>query len=138
MKINFKKVNDLLISKYKAKIITKQQFKNAVYGLGREDIDDSISTLSEGLITSENVVLYLINDATVLNENCKCVDPQMYSLGEITPLPLSGFMPYILFIAELSKDKSEMINYAKWGSFADNIYDELYTLKKQQENMLSK
>lgn len=138
MKINFKKVNNLLTTKYKATIITKQQFKNAVYGFNREDIDDDISTLSEGIITNENAVFYLINDAIVLNENCKCVDPQMYSSGQTIPAPLSGFMPYILFIAELSEDKSEMINYAKWGSFSDNIFDELYTLKKQQDNIPTK
>ena len=138
MKIDFKKVNNLLTTKYKAKIITKQQFKNAVYGFNREDIDDDISALSEGIITSENAVFYLINDTTVLNENCKCVDPQMYPSGQTIPAPLSGFMPYILFIAELSEDKSEIINYAKWGSFADNIFDELYTLKKQQDNTPTK
>ena len=130
MKIDFTNVNDLLTTKYKATIITKQQFKDAVYGFNREDIDNSISTLSEGIITNENAVFYLINDTEVLNKNCKCINPQMCPSGKTTPAPLSGFMPYILFIAELSEDKSEMINYAKWASFADNIFDELYTLKK--------
>lgn len=138
MKINFKKVNDLLITKYKAQIITKQQFKHAVYGFNREDIDDDISTLSEGLITNVNAVFYLINDTTVLNENCKCINPQMYPSGQTIPAPLSGFMPYILFIAELSEDKTEMVNYAKWGSFADNIFDELHSLKEQQDNIPAK
>ena len=127
MRIDFTKVNDLLTTKYKATIITKQQFKDAVYGFNRDDIDNSISTLSEGIITNENAVFYLINDTEVLNKYCKCINPQMYPSGKIMPAPLSGFMPYILFIAELSEDKSEMINYAKWGSFADNIFDELYT-----------
>ena len=138
MNIDFKKVNDLLTTKYKATIITKQQFKDAVYGFNREDIDDDISTLSEGIITNENAIFYLINDIEVLNKNCQCINPQMYPLGKTMPAPLSGFMPYILFIAELSEDKSEMINYAKWGSFADNIFDELYTLKKQQDNIPAK
>lgn len=52
IKIDFTKVNDLLTTKYKATIITKQQFKDAVYGFNREDIDNSISTLSEGIITN--------------------------------------------------------------------------------------
>jgi len=61
-RIDFTKVNDLLTTKYNATIITKQQFKDAVYGFNREDIDNSISTFSEGIITNENAVFYLIND----------------------------------------------------------------------------
>lgn len=128
-KINFEKANNLLITKYKATIITIQQFKEAVYGFNRDDLSDDVSTLSEGMINNENAVFYLINDVTVLNDNCTCVDPQMYPSGKTLPLPLSGFMPYILFIAELSEDKSTIINYAKWGSFSDNIFDELCDLK---------
>lgn len=137
-KISFKKVNDLLIIKYKAKIITKQQFKDAVYGFNRIDIDDDISILSEGIIPSENSMFYLINDVSVLNENCKCINPQMCPSGQTIPSPLSGFMPYILIVAELSEDKTEVIRYAKWGSFADNIFDELYALEKQQDNIPTK
>ena len=57
----------------------------------------------------------------------------MYLSGQTIPMPLSGFMPYILFVAELSDDKKYMINYAKWGSFADNIFDELHTLEKKEK-----
>ena len=136
MQINFKKVNDFLTAKYKAKIITKQQFKNAVYGFNREDLDDNISSLSEGVITSENAVFYLINDVTVLNANCKCVAPQIYPSGQTIPAPLSGFMPYIVFVAELSDDKKQIINYAKWGSFGDSLFEELYELELENENQL--
>ena len=54
--ISTKKLNNLLLGKYHAEIISKQQFKNAIYGLNRDDISDDISTLTEGIIDSENVL----------------------------------------------------------------------------------
>lgn len=137
MKINFKKVNDLLLNKYQASIISKQQFKDAIYGPNRTDLDDDICCLTEGIIDSENAIFYLINKVKILNKYCKCVNPAY--TGEITEItPLTEFFPYIVFVAELSEDKTEMVNYAKWGSFADNIFDELYSLKEQQDNILAK
>jgi hypothetical protein len=133
-KISMKKLNNLLLNKYKAEVISKQQFKNAIYGFNREDISDDISILSEGIITNENAVYYLIKDTTVLNNNCKCVNPQMYPSGQTIPAPLSGFMPYIVFVAELSEDKQYMVNYARWGSFGDNLFEELYKLELETEN----
>lgn len=129
----FNKVNELMLKKYKANVINKQQFKNAIYGTNRKDLDDNISNLTEGIINSENAVFYLVNDVDTINKNCKWVYPQMYLSGQTIPMPLSGFMPYILFVAELSDDKKYMINYAKWGSFADNIFDELHTLEKKEK-----
>ena len=43
-------------------------------------------------------------------------------------------MPYIVFVAELSDDKQQMINYAKWGSFGDNLFEELHELELETEN----
>ena len=54
--ISTKKLNNLLLGKYHAEVISKQQFKNAIYGLNRDDISDDISTLTEGIIDSENVI----------------------------------------------------------------------------------
>lgn len=127
-KISTKELNNLLLGKYNAEVISKQQFKNAIYGLNRDDISDDISTLTEGIIDSENVIFYLINEISVINDNCKCISSQIFSSGKTIPMPLSGFMPYIVFVAELSDDKQQVTNYAKWGSFADNIFDELQTI----------
>lgn len=126
--ISTKKLNNLLLGKYHAEIISKQQFKNAIYGLNRDDISDDISTLTEGIIDSENVIFYLINKIEIINKFCKCLSSQMCPSGKTLPVPLSGFMPYIVFVAELSDDKQQVINYAKWGFFADNIFDELQTI----------
>ena len=129
MKLDFKKVNELLLTKYKAIIITKQQFKDMLYGQNRTDISDNISELTEGIIKTENSVFYLINDVQVLNDNCKCLDPNMFTNKKVMPAPLSMFYPYILFIIEKSQDGKYVLDYAKWGSFADNIFDSLDKLK---------
>ena len=47
-------------------------------------------------------------------------------------------MPYILFIAELSNDKQYVVNYAKWGSFSDTLFDELHALDLDSENEQTK
>lgn len=129
-KIEFEKVKDLMIKKYKAAVIGKQQFKDAVFGRNRSDIADDILNLTEGVISSENTVFYIINKVDVINRNCKCLDSGMYASGQTVPLPLSGFMPYIVFAVELSDDRKYMVNYAKWGSFADNISEELNIAEK--------
>ena len=67
----FNKVNELMLKKYKANVINKQQFKNAIYGTNRKDLDDNISNLTEGIINSENAVFYLVNDVDTINKNCK-------------------------------------------------------------------
>lgn len=122
--ISIKKLNNLLLGKYHAEVISKQQFKNAIYGLNRDDISDDISTLTEGVIDSENVIFYLINKVEIINKYCKCIN-YSYPRDFTDTTPLTEFMPYIVFVAELSDDKQQVINYAKWGSFADNIFDEL-------------
>lgn len=134
MKITFEKFDNLMKNKYKAKEISKKSFKDSIYGPARDDIDDNIETLSEGLICSENAIFYLINDIEVINKNCKCIDPSMFfSNGEVLPLPLSEYMPYIVLVAELSKDNKYMTNYAKWGSFSDNIIEELNQIDDDKE-----
>ena len=55
MKIDFTKVNDLLTTKYKATIITKQQFKDAVYGFPSRIEDDPVMKL---VITQHNEIDY--------------------------------------------------------------------------------
>ena len=60
-KISIKKLNNLLLNKYQAEVISKQQFKDAIYGPNRTDLDNDTYTLTEGIIDSENVVFYLIN-----------------------------------------------------------------------------
>ncbi|MBO7527816.1 MAG: hypothetical protein J6T74_08025 [Clostridia bacterium] len=131
MKLNFKTLNKLMISKYKATTISKQQFKDMLYGLNRTDLSDNISELTEGIIKTENTVFYMINDVKVLNDNCKCLNPKMFPNGKVLAAPLSMFYPYILFVVEKSEDGKNVINYAKWGSFADNIFDELAELNNQ-------
>ena len=125
----FNQVNELFMNKYKATIITKQQFKDLLYGENRTDIGDDISELTEGIIKTDNTVFYLINDIEILNKNCQCIDPNMFPSGKVLPSPLSMFYPYILFVVEKSKDNKDIINYAKWGSFADNIFSELNKLR---------
>jgi hypothetical protein len=133
MKLNFEKVNELMITKYKAKIISKQQFKDSLYGMNRNDLSDDIFELSEGLIKTENCVFYLINDVDVLNKNCSCVNPDMFPSGKVMPTPLSMFYPYILFVAEKSLDGNYIISYAKWGTFADNIFSNLQSLQNNKQ-----
>lgn len=41
-KILMKKLNNLLLKKYQAEIISKQQFKDAIYGSNRADLDDDV------------------------------------------------------------------------------------------------
>ncbi len=123
-KIDFRKLNNLLLNVYKAKIIDKKQFKAAIYGPGRDDVSDDIYELTERIICGEDVVFYLINDAEVLNKTCKCVNGLDYPSGETIPFPLSGFMPYIVLVVELSDDNQNVVNYAKWGSFSDNIFEQ--------------
>lgn len=125
MKLKFNEVNNLMLDKYKATIITKQKFKDLLYGDNRTDLSDDIFELTEGIISTDNSVFYLINNVEVLNSNCKCVNPDMFPSGKVMPAPLSMFYPYILFVVEKSKDGIEVIEYAKWGSFSDNIFEEL-------------
>ena len=129
IEIDVKKVKQLLTKKYKAEEISKAKFKELLYGKA-SNVGDKISDLTEGIIKSENALFYLINDVEVLNENCKCVDKNMYPSGKVLPLPLSMFYPYILFVACLSDDGKKMVNYAKWGSFSDNIFESLDDLAK--------
>ena len=70
MNLNFDQVNELMIKKYKATIITKQKFKDLLYGINRTDLSDNIVELTEGIIKTDNSVFYLINDVEVLNNNC--------------------------------------------------------------------
>ena len=132
-RIEFEKFNQLMVNKYKAKVIDKQQFKEAIYGLNRTDLEDDVYILTEGIIDSENVIFYLINDVEVLNANCKCVDPHMYPAGITDTTPLLEFMPYIVIVAEKSGNGKHITNFAKWGSFADNIFEQVGKLQKQQE-----
>ena len=132
-KIDFSKFNELLTTKYKAKIITKEQFSDAVYGQNDEDTDYDIETLTEGIISNENVVIYAINNISVLNKYCKCLDPNMYYPSEEARLiPLPQFLPYILLAAELSDDKTEVISdYAVWTNLsARSIFEDLDNLKQ--------
>ena len=133
IKISIKKLNNLLLKKYQAEIISKQQFKDAIYGPNRIDLDNDTYTLTEGIIDSENVVFYLINKVKIINKYCNCID-STYPIDKTLPFPSSGFMPYIVFVAELSDDKQQMINYAKWGSFGDNLFEELHELELETEN----
>ena len=128
-KISIQKINDLLLKKYKATIITKQQFKESIYGLNRTDLDDDIISLSEGLIKSENCIFYLINNVEIINKYCKCLDKHSYPCKKTIPLPSSCFMPYIVIVAELSDDKEYVVDYAKWGSFKDTLFEELNELE---------
>lgn len=128
MKLKFEQVNELMMTKYKAIVITKQKFKDLLYGSNRIDLSDDISELTEGIIKTENSLFYLINDVEVLNNNCQCINPSMFPSGKVMPAPLSMFYPYILFVVEKSKDGKYVVDYAKWGSFADNIFSELENL----------
>ena len=132
-KILMKKLNNLLLKKYQAEIISKQQFKDAIYGPNRTDLDNDTYTLTEGIIDSENVVFYLINKVEVINKYCKCINLS-YPKTITNTTPLTEFMPYIVFVAELSDDKQQMVNYAKWGSFGDNLFEELHELELETEN----
>lgn len=132
MKISYSKFKELMISKYKAEIITKKQFKEAIYGPNRDDIDDDVYTLTENIIDSENVVFYLINKVEIINKYCKCVNTQMFPGGQIMPLPTSRFMPYITLVAELDTNRENVIDYAKWGSYADNLFSEIDSLEKEK------
>ena len=132
-KISMKKLNNLLLGKYQAEIISKQQFKDAIYGSNRSDLDDDTYSLTEGIIDSENVVFYLINKVEVINKYCQCINSS-YPKNITETTPLTEFMPYIVFVAELSDDKQEMVNYAKWGSFGDNLFEELHNLELETEN----
>ena len=125
---NFDDVKKLMLNNYKAEVIDKTKFKELLYGFNRRDIGDDIGELTEGIIKSENAVYYLINDIDVINKNCKCIDPNMYSTGKVLPLPLSMFYPYILFVVELSEDGKDVLNYAKWGSFSDNFLENISKL----------
>ena len=129
---NFDQLNKIMLEKYKAKTISKKEFKEILYGKNRIDISDDITELTEGIIKSENTVIYLINDVDVLNKNCHCIDKNMFPSGKVLPLNLSGFLPCILFVAELSKEKESVINYAKWGSFADNVIETLETFNSSK------
>lgn len=133
MRIDFTKLNNLLLNKYQAEVISKQQFKDAIYGPNRPDLDDDTYTLTEGIIDSENVVFYLINKVKIINKYCNCID-STYPIDKTLPFPSSGFMPYIVFVAELSDDKQQMVNYAKWGSFGDNLFEELHELELETKN----
>ena len=136
-KISIKKLNNLLLNKYQAEVISKQQFKDAIYGPNRTDLDNDTYTLTEGIIDSENVVFYLINKVSIINKYCKCIDSSFpNNITDTTPL--TEFMPYIVFVAELSEDKSKMINYAKWGSFGDNLFEELHNLELENEHEIEK
>lgn len=129
IEIELKKVEELLAKKYKAEKISKAKFKELLYG-PTSNVGDNISDLTEGIIKSENALFYLINDVEILNENCKCIDKSMYPSGKVLPLPLSMFYPYILFVVGLSDDGKNVVNYAKWGSFSDNIFESLDELAK--------
>ena len=129
-KISIQKLNNLMLNKYKAEIIKKQQFKSAIYGPNRIDLDDDIYTLTENIIDSENVVIYLINKVEILNKYCSCIDSS-YPKEITDTTPLTEFMPYVVFVAQLSNDNEYMINYAKWGSFGDTIFEELDILSKE-------
>lgn len=133
IKISIKKLNNLLLDKYQAEVISKQQFKDAIYGPNRTDLDNNTYTLTEGIIDSENVVFYLINKVSIINKYCKCIDSS-YPNDITDTTPLTEFMPYIVFVAELSDDKQQIINYAKWGSFGDNLFEELHKLELETEN----
>ena len=132
-KISMKKLNNLLLNKYEAEVISKQQFKDAIYGPNRTELDNDTYTLTEGIIDSENVIFYLINKVSIINKYCKCVDSS-YPNDITDTTPLTEFMPYIVFVAELSEDKQYMVNYARWGSFGDNLFEELYKLELETEN----
>ena len=134
IKIKFEELNNLMISKYEATIIDMQHFKAAIYGPNRIDLDDDICLLTEGIIDSENVVFYLINKVEIINKYCKCIDPT-YPAENVYPLPLSGFMPYIVLVVELNTDKNKVVNYAKWGSFGDNLLEEIAQLDLQNKNI---
>ena len=136
-KILIKKLNNLLLNKYQANIISKQQFKDAIYGSNRTDLDDDTFSLTEGIIDSENVLFYLINKVDIINKYCKCIN-DAYPKDITDTTPLSEFMPYIVFVAELSDDKQYMVNYAKWGSFGDTLFDELDALDLDSENEQTK
>ncbi len=137
MILKFEQVNNLMVTKYKATIITKQKFKELLYGSNRIDLSDDINELTEGIIKTDNSVFYLINDVNVINENCQCINPNMFPSGKVMPAPLSMFYPYILFVVEKSKDGKDVVDYAKWGSFSDNIFSELGNLSREPEKMLN-
>ncbi len=131
-KVSIKKINNLLLNKYQAEIISKQQFKDAIYGSNRTDLDDDTYSLTEGIINSENVIFYLINKVKIINQYCKCINP-LFPKDTTDTTPLTEFMPYIVFVAELSDDKQQMVNYAKWGSFGDNLLEEIYQLELETD-----
>ena len=122
--IEFSALDKLMKEKYKATLTDKFRFRDILYGEGRQDLS-SVFDMTEGIIQSENAVFYLINDVSVINENCKCIAPDIYSTGKVTPVALSGFLPFILFVAELNTDGNKVVSYARWGSFADNIFEEI-------------
>lgn len=133
MNLKFEQVNELIMKKYKASVVTKNKFKDLLYGENRVDLSDNIDELTEGLIKTDNAVFYLIDDVEVINNNCRCLNPKMFPSGKVLPAPLSMFYPYILVVVEKSKDGKSVIDYAKWGSFSDNIFSELQNLSHEND-----
>ena len=108
-----------------------------MYGKNRVDLSDNIAELTEGLIKTDNAVFYLIDDVEVINNNCCCLNPKMFLSGKVLPAPLSMFYPYILVVVEKSKDGKSVIDYAKWGSFSDNIFSELQNLSHENDKTIN-
>lgn len=120
----FLPLDKLLKEKYKASVIDKWTFRDILYGKGRNDYV-SVSEMTEDIIQTENAVFYLINDVDVINKNCICLYSYMYPNEEHLPTTSSGFCPFILFVVGLSEDGTHVEDYARWGSFGDNIFDEM-------------
>jgi hypothetical protein len=110
---SFIAINQLLLEKYKAKIISKLQFRDSLIGPDRDDFGEDISELTEGIIHSDNVVFYLIDDVEVINENCKRLYGYMHPSGKVLAYPTVAFYSYILFVVEISEDGRSVVEYAR-------------------------
>ncbi len=122
----FQPFDKLLKEKYKAKVIDKQIFRDILYEGHSEAL--SVSEMTEGIVQTEKAVFYLISNLEVINKNFSCLYPDMYPDGKVPPLTSYGFCSFVLFVAGLSEDGNYVESYARWGSFADNIFDEMLKL----------
>lgn len=122
----FQPFDKLLKEKYKAKVIDKQIFRDILYEGHSEAL--SVSEMTEGIVQTEKAVFYLISNLEVINKNFSCLYPDMYPDGKVPPLTLGEFCSFVLFAAGLSEDGIYVESYGRWGTFADNIFNEMWKL----------
>ena len=126
LKINAEKIINLLLTKYKAKEIDRIKFATLLTGdeaaaewtnteLFEYDIDDEIT----------NVKYFLINNAEVINENCKCISPKNEEVDYYSSVSVN---PYILVGLGIRSDDILTDDYYIMSSFRHNIFDEMCKL----------